>query len=77
MRRILGLLEQCVSALEARLAPPHGNRKCPRCHHLSLEVIATGAHPDFAEEGIEQHEISCGRCGYRGQRLHDPTGYIC
>jgi hypothetical protein len=72
-------LEKRVAALEAELASPHRTRRCPRCQDPTLEVIATGPHPEFGFAGIEQHEVHCSsaRCGYRGSRLYDPNNYIC
>jgi hypothetical protein len=79
MTGFLKRLEQRVAVLEAELAPPHRSRKCPRCQGLTLELVATGPHPEFGFAGIEQHEVRCGSptCGYRGTRLYDPNNYIC
>ena len=72
-------LEKRVGALEAEVMPRHRSRKCPRCQASTLEVVATGPHPEFGFAGIEQHEVRCDspRCGYRGHRLYDPNDYIC
>jgi hypothetical protein len=79
MTEFLKRLEKRVAALEAELAPPNRTRKCPRCQDFTLELVATGPHPEFGFAGIEQHEVRCGSptCGYRGTRLYDPNNYIC
>jgi hypothetical protein len=77
--RLVSLVEQLkhrVEALEAELVPQHRSRKCPCCHRLSLAVVATGQHPELGHEGIEQHEVRCGR-GCQGARLYDPRDYLC
>ena len=72
-------LEKRVAALEAELPPRRRSRRCPCCQALTLEVVAIGPHPEFGFAGIEQREVRCGspKCGYRGNRLHDPNDYIC
>lgn len=77
IERALEQLEQRVRALEAELEPTTRMRKCPRCCRPSLNVTARRPHPEFAEQGIEQHEIRCDQCGYHAERLHDPSGLIC
>ncbi len=68
-------LEQKVEALEAELVPLHRSRKCPRCHQLTLVIIAARSHPEFGAEGIEQHDLRCG-CGYQTSRLYDPRDFL-
>jgi hypothetical protein len=79
MTGYLKRLEKRVRALEAALESVDRTRRCPCCQDLTLEVIATGLHPEFGFAGIEQHEVRCGSptCGYRGTRLYDPNNYIC
>jgi hypothetical protein len=69
-------LEQKVQALEAELVPPNRSCKCPCCHRLSLAVVATRPHPVFGNEGIEQHDVHCRTCGYKGSRLYDPSNFL-
>lgn len=76
--RLADLLEQLgerIEILEAELVPPHRSRKCPCCHRLSLAVVGTRPHPNFGNEGIEEHDVHCG-CGYRASRLYDPRDFL-
>ena len=76
--RLAGLLERLgerMEVLEAELVPAHRSRKCPCCHRLSLAVVETRPHPEFATEGIEQHEVRCSS-GYQASRLYDPRDFL-
>ena len=69
-------LERRVEALEAELVPCSRSRKCPCCQELGLEVVDARPHPEFGAEGIQQHEVSCAKCGHNGVRLYDPNNYL-
>jgi hypothetical protein len=68
-------LGEPLEALEVELVPPCRSRKCPSCRRLSLVVVATRPHPEFDNEGIEQHNVRCGR-GYHASRLYDPRDFL-
>ena len=69
-------LEQRLEALEAEVGPCSRARKCPCCQKPGLQVIGVRPHPEFGAEGIQQHEVSCAKCGHSDVRLYDPNNYL-